>query len=305
MKIVNIIGGIGNQMFQYAFAVSLKEKYPSEKVFVDTQHYKNAIVKKFRGNNFYHNGYEIGKVFPNASIKSANALILMKISYYIPNQLLYRFFRRFFPKRKSEFLAYEEPYRFLPTAINIKTDCYYDGYWMSPKYFDKIRKEILRVFTFSPFNTQEKRKYERLLVKDNSVTIHIRRGDYVGGKNLGGICTLDYYRNAIDLAREKIKDPIFFVFSNDQEWCLENLKKEFEDSMVYFVNNNKGLESYRDMQLMSLARCNILANSSFSWWGSYLNQREDHVAFCPKKWHNAKDYSDHFVDGWIKVDIHR
>ena len=81
MKIVNIIGGLGNQMFQYAFAVALRKKHPDEAVYVDTQHYRNAFIKKYHGNNFYHNGYEIDKVFPRAGIKAAGAWDLMKVSF--------------------------------------------------------------------------------------------------------------------------------------------------------------------------------------------------------------------------------
>ena len=303
MKIVNIIGGLGNQMFQYAFAVALKTKYPDEDVFVDTQHYKNAFVKVFHGNDFYHNGYEIDKLFYNASIREAGAWDLMKVSVYIPNYVLARVVRRLLPKRKTEFVAEQQPYIYIPEALNVEGNCYYDGYWMSPKYFDEYRSDVLKEFSFPPFITSKNKTFEQLLNKDNSVTIHVRRGDYVGASTLGGICTLEYYRNAINEVRKIINNPVFFVFSNDQEWCLENLKEEFGDAEVHFVNNNRGTESYRDMQLMSLARCTILANSSFSWWGAYLNQRTDHITFCPNKWHNQMEYEDHYVDGWIKVDI--
>lgn len=303
MKIVNIIGGLGNQMFQYAFAVALKCKYPNELVFVDTQHYKNAFIKTYHGNNFFHNGYEIDKVFPNASIKSAGAWDLMKVSYFIPNQVLARAVRRLLPKRKSEFVADQQPYVFIPEALMVKDDCYYDGYWMSPIYFDTFRDKIIKEFKFRPFDTKENLDLQPVLSTKNSITIHIRRGDYVGAKTLGGICTLNYYRNAIREARTVIEKPVFFVFSNDQKWCMENLKNEFGNSEVFFVSNNRGNESYRDMQLMSIARCNILANSSFSWWGAYLNQRLDHITFCPNKWHNTLEYKDHYINSWIKIDI--
>lgn len=303
MKIVNILGGLGNQMFQYAFAIALKNIYVKETVYVDVQHYKNAFIKKYHGNNFYHNGYEINKVFPNATIKPANAWNLMKVSYYIPNQILARTVRRLFPKRKSEFVADQQPYVFLPEALDVKDNCYFDGYWMSPLYFDAYRDEILKEFEFRPFDTKENMKFQSLLQKDNSVTIHIRRGDYVGSNTLGGICTLNYYHNAINEVRKIVVKPVFFIFSNDQDWCMENLKNEFGNSEVHFVSNNRGTESYRDMQLMSIARCNILANSSFSWWGAYLNQRKDHITFCPNKWHNTMEYKDHYVEGWIKIPI--
>lgn len=303
MKIVNIIGGLGNQMFQYAFAASWKYRNPDEQVFVDTQHYKNAFIKVYHGNNFYHKGYEIDKVFPNASITPASAWDLMKVSFYIPNQIIARAVRRIFPKRKTEFVADQQPYVFIPEALTVSGNCYFDGYWMSPAYFNDCREDIIKEFAFKQFDTKENIDLESLLKQDNSITIHIRRGDYVGSNTLGGICTLEYYRNALHEARKGIANPVFFIFSNDQKWCLENLKDEFADSPVHFVTNNRGTDSYRDMQLMSIARCNILSNSSFSWWGAFLNQRQDHLTFCPNKWHNTMEYKDHFVDGWIKVDI--
>lgn len=303
MKIVNIIGGLGNQMFQYAFAVALKARYPLEEIYIDTQHYKNAFIKVYHGNNFYHNGYEIDKVFPNASIKSAQAWELIKVSVYMPNQIIARAMRRLLPKRKTEFIADQQPYMFLPEVFAINGDCYFDGYWMSPHYFDKYRDEILEEFSFRPFDTGKNLSLEEMLKMDNSITIHIRRGDYVGSSTLGGICTLEYYRNAISKARSIINNPVFFVFSNDQEWCMENMRNQFNDADVHFINHNQGTESYRDMQLMSIARCNILANSSFSWWGAYLNQRTDHVTLCPEKWHNTMLHENLYCDNWIKIGI--
>ena len=100
-----------------------------------------------------------------------------------------------------------------------------------------------------------------------------------------------------------IQNPEFYIFSNDQDWCLNHLGDVFSDSLVHFITHNKGINSYRDMQLMMLARCNILANSSFSWWGAYLNQRDDQLVFCPNKWHNQFDCSKIYVDSWIKIDI--
>ena len=301
MKIVNIIGGLGNQMFQYAFAVALKAKYPNEEVFIDTQHYKNAFIKVYHGNNFYHNGYEIDKVFPNATLEPARPKDLMKVSFYIPNQVLARAVRRIFPKRKTEFVTDQQPYVFIPEALSVIDDCYFDGYWMTPLYFDKYRDRILKEFTFRPFDTKENLELEPLLKQDNSVTVHIRRGDYVGSSSFGGICTLDYYRNAIREAYNLITSPEFFIFSNDQKWCMENMRNEFDDAKVHFIAHNRGADSYRDMQLLSIARCNILANSSFSWWGAYLNQRKNCFIICPHKWHNTLEYSDLYLPTWIKI----
>lgn len=302
MKIVNVIGGLGNQMFQYAFAVALNEKYENEDIYIDTHHYMNPIVKTFMGNNFYHNGYEINRIFPDANLQIATVRNVLSCSYYIPNYILSRVVRHFFPIRKNEFIQnHLDAYVFNEKALSEQRYVYFEGYWMSPKYFDFCKDKIRETFKMRPFNSIENMKNERELLKSNSITIHVRRGDYLKSDIFNGICSLDYYKEAIRQAKEIIDNPVFFVFSNDQKWCIENLKESFGNSKVNFVLNNSGNESYRDMQLISIARCNILANSSFSWWGAYLNSREDQIVFVPRKWTNQISDKDVYLEDWIKI----
>lgn len=301
MKIVNIIGGLGNQMFQYAFAIALKNQNPEKKVKIDTQLYRFPLIKKYKGNNFYHNGFEIQSIFPNANMPIATFFDLIKVSYCLPNYILYKSARKLLHYRQSEYKqTYKEAYVYDSNALVNKAS-FYEGYWMSPSYFESCRSEILNAFSFKDFDTEENLKWQSMLVSGSSVTIHVRRGDYVGAENFKDICTLTYYRNAIKEAKRYISNPEFYVFSNDQEWCMSKLSDAFGDSKVSFVANNKGAQSYRDMQLMSLAHCNILANSSFSWWGAYLNQREDHIVFCPEKWVNNLKCDDILLKEWIII----
>src|SRR5690606_32306903 len=118
------------------------------------------------------------------------------------------------------------------------------------------------------------------VVKVNSVSIHVRRGDYVGHPVLGGICDLAYYQKAIRSIEKKLKDPLFVVFSNDMDWCRTHLN--LPDAA--FVDWNRGEQSYRDMQLMALCKNHILANSSFSWWGAWLNPANEKLVVSPKRW---------------------
>jgi len=292
MKIVNIIGGLGNQMFQCAFAIALKEAKRNEIVKLDISH--------FRGYDL-HNGFEVDKIF-DYPLKIASKEEIKKLTYYIPNYKLSRLARRLLPQKKTEYIEpLENSYLHDSTALAIQGDCYMEGYWMSASFFNFCRDAVLDAFKFKPFNTLENREYEKLLSGDNTISIHIRRGDYLNAPNFVGICTLDYYRAAIKEARLKITDPMFFIFSNDQKWCKEKLKDVLGDAEIYFVTSNKGNDSYRDMQLMSLARCNILANSSFSWWSAYLNQRKDQIVYAPKKWVNSFDDKDAYVDDWIRI----
>jgi len=303
MKIVNVIGGLGNQMSQYAFAVALKCKYPKDDVLVDTQLYQHVFFKTFRGNNFFHNGFEIAKIFSNASVPIAHSTDVKKVSFWIPNYIFSRLGRKLLPRKKTEVVqSYLDAYKYDDSIINTEGNVYFDGYWLSPKYIEPFKERVIETFRFPLFCTEQNKEYQALLEKDNSVTIHIRRGDYVGAENFKDICTLDYYRKAITKARERIINPEFFVFSNDQKWCMQNLKNEFGDAKVHFIKNNLGNENYRDMQLMSLARCNILANSSFSWWGAFLNNRKDQIVYVPHKWVNNLDDKDVYADSWIKVE---
>lgn len=292
MKIVNIIGGLGNQMFQCAFAIALRESNQGEQVKLDISHFNGYGL---------HNGFEVKRLF-DFPLDIATKDELKKQTYYIPNYKWSRIARRILPKKKTEYLEpYQLSYLYDHNALNIQGDCYIEGYWMCAKFFDFCKDKIIEVFKFKPFDTEINQEYGRLLAADNTISIHIRRGDYVNAPIFKGICTLDYYRKAIQEARKRIENPIFFIFSNEHKWCMENLKDLLGEADVHFVTNNKGNESYRDMQLMSLARCNILANSSFSWWGAYLNTRKTQIVYVPKKWVNNLDDKDAYVDEWIKI----
>ena len=302
MKVVNVIGGLGNQMFQCAFAIALQDAFKHEDVLIDIHHYKYPYPKSFNGNNYYHNGFEVTKIFNKFPLREASPKQVREVSRYIPNYFLSRIARKILPQKSCEYIQhYLNAYLYDHNVLTDKSKSYFEGYWLSPKYFDFCKNKIIEAFAFQPFSTEQNLAYAELLCKDNSVTIHIRRGDYVKASSFKDICTLDYYRKAISEVRIKIVEPEFFIFSNDQDWCMANLKDEFGDAVVHFVNNNHGSESYRDMQLMSMARCNILANSSFSWWGAYLNNRKDKMVYVPKKWVNNLDDRDAYADNWKKI----
>lgn len=293
MKIVNIIGGLGNQMFQYAFALRLKHENPSEEVKLDISHF---------GGYGLHNGFELRSVFPSAMLPIATAKDLQRVTWHVPNYKLSRIVRHIFPLRKTEYVQSADAcYQFDEKAILQSGNRYYEGYWQSPCFFDKCRGMVLSEFSFRPFDTDQNRYFSSRLVQDNSIAIHVRRGDYVNHPIYKDICTLDYYRKAIVEAKKVINDPEYFVFSNDVQWCKDNLNDLFGKSKVNFVSNNKGTESYRDMQLMSQAECLILANSSFSWWSAYLSSRNDQVVFAPNRWANGFDDADLFPKEWIKI----
>lgn len=300
MKIVNIIGGLGNQMFQYAFALSLKKKFPNEEILVDTSHFNHILVKKFRGANL-HNGYKIERIFPNAKLKHASCRQLMRVTWYVPNYLLSRIIRRVLPKRKTEYI---QPlclnFAHLSDVYEINGDCYYEGIWESVKNYIPCRDIIRHTFAHPKPNDEQNIKYICDMENVESVGIHIRRGDYLYEPAFMNICDLDYYMRAINEILSDKKKHNFFIFSNDIHWCRENISPLLKGHDVVFITNNIGNNSCWDMFLMTHCKDLVIANSSFSWWGAFLNNRNGRI-IAPKRWVNREAEFDIWLDEWIKI----
>lgn len=299
MKIVNLIGGLGNQMFQYAFAIALEQRFPNEKVVVDISHFKHLFLKEWKGYNL-HNGYEIEKVFPNAYLKHATAWQLMRLSWYVPNYIMSRVLRKVLPKRKREFIQHRKDiFVYQPDVFNITGNCYYEGNWESARYFDACREKIQQVYSHGIPNDINL-NYIKCMEAENSVGVHVRRGDYMKSTKWSGICTYDYYKRAFDIILSDAKPHTFYIFSNDMAWCKENLPGLADGHKMVFVNNNSGKDSCWDMFLMSHCKDLVIANSSFSWWGAFLNKRNGKVV-APDKWMNEEREIDIWLEDWIRI----
>ena len=290
MKIVNIIGGLGNQMFQYALALSLQHRYPDEDIRIDISHFWGYGL---------HNGFEIDRIFGQA-IPTASARELLKMTYYCPWYKASRVLRRLLPARRTELIE-KEDYVFDAAVLNATGDRYYDGYWQSSHYFDHCRDIIIDAFQFPTLSDEKNRDLSKRILISNSVSVHVRRGDYLGISNVRGICDLDYYSKAICAIQERLIDPVFFVYSDDIDWCKRYLQPLLGNSPTTFVSHNHGRDSYKDMLLMSMSKACILANSSFSWWGAYLNQRADKIIIAPSRWVNDNNSNDIYLENCIRI----
>ena len=278
MLIVNCIGGLGNQMFQYAYYTELRLQYTD--VYFDVSGFSNYKL---------HNGYELGRVFgisPNIIDPEIVAIYKKKSA-----GLLSKF-------RCQKFVVLQKDFGFNNRYLRLKNSCFLDGYWQSEQYFANCTKKLYHDFAF-PQLDKLNLSIAKSILDLNSISIHIRRGDYVNHPMHGEICTLDYYMQAIDIIKAKVQNPVFYVFSNDIDWCKNNL---YLDNATY-VCGNDGYNSYKDMHLMSLCKHNIIANSSFSWWGAWLNKNSSKVVIAPKKWFNDKkiNIKDLIPDSWIKI----
>ncbi len=290
MKIVNIIGGIGNQMFQYAFALALKQKYPDEEVKLDTSHFNGYSL---------HNGFEIERNF-GLQLPIADGKELRKLTYYSPNYKVSRIIRKLLGYRKTE---YKEPrlFTFWKEALDRVGNCYYEGSWQNEKYFKECSDEIRKAFTFKQQLGDKNEELLNAINATESVSIHVRRGDYLSDPTYQGICDLPYYKNAIQYIKEHIKAPHFYIFSNDAKWCEEFIAPLCEDYTI--IDWNGGIKSWADMQLMSLCNHNIVAHSSFSWWAAWLNNHDNKIVVSPKGWFNRADVTDSpQLEDWILIE---
>ena len=249
MKIVNVIGGLGNQMFQYSFALSLQVKYPQEEVMVDVSHFNYLFIKKFKSANL-HNGFELEQVFPNARLKHASWKDLMKITWYCPDYLLSRVIRRILPQRKTEFIQPVNQYfEYSPSVYDIQGNVYFEGLWSSADYYTPI-KDLLKHTFAHPDATGHNAEYIQQMKEKKSVGIHVRRGDYLLEPDFRDICEIDYYNKAIE---EIIKDDehhTFYVFSNDMNWCRANLLPLLSEHEIVFVTENVGKNSFELLKNM-------------------------------------------------------
>ena len=299
MKIVNIIGGLGNQMFQYAFACALKNRWPKEEVCIDISHFKYLFIKKFGATNL-HNGYEIKNVFHNANLPIATAGQIRKVSRYIPNYVLSRFARKYLKPKKTEIIQERvHNFAYRPDVLEKQGDYYYEGIWEAAHYLIPIRENLQLIF--APQKPNEKNAaFISSMETEHSVGIHIRRGDYMYMDAFKGVCDLEYYRKAISKILEDGKDHCFYLFSNDLEWCEHNIKPLVGKHKIIKVDHNKGAQSCWDMFLMAHCEDLIIANSSFSWWGAFLNNRKGRV-IAPEKWVNRDAEYDIWLPEWIRI----
>ena len=295
-------------MFCYAFALALQNA--GHEVFVDTSLYKHKLIRG--GINFCHNGLETEHLF-GLKLAEASDTDVRRLSTSAEG-LLNRIRRKYFTK-KTHYI--DTVFSYTPEIFQDAQERYLEGFWQTEKYFLPIEKDIRRLFTFRPPLSEQSAalKTEIHSYKDKGedfscVSIHVRRGDYLATQSLH-VCTETYYNNAIVYVQKKCPQAVFYVFSDDMDWCRKNL--DFCGAKTIFVDWNLGADSWQDMALMSLCRFNIIPNSSFSWWAAWLNDNPDKLIIAPSVWNRREleykdsyykyDYSDIVPESWIRLPI--
>lgn len=269
--VVKMSGGLGNQMFQYAFGRCFEKK--GKRVSYELSYYTNM-----------ERHFILADVFKNS-----------KLTFCHPEYL-------------SSLPVIREPDIKLVQKLEadlelLKADTgYFSGYWQSYQYVDLVRQELLEEFRFPEEKEAQLEKLAKAAASQNSVSVHIRRGDYLEDGNqklFAGICTEEYYTRAFELILKLAGDCKFYIFSNDTEWVKEHYKND-----AFTIVESKRFEDYQDwydIYLMSCCKHNVLANSTFSWWGAWLNQYVDQIVIAPGRVVNTCDVVDFYPKEWIRL----
>lgn len=288
MIIAKLLGGLGNQMFQYATGRSLALANGCE-LKLDISAFDRYVI---------HSGFALGTF--NIAAEIASAAEIRKLAgstRKIPRMIL----RKLGIQRQSYFC--ERDFSFDPALLDRLAPIYIEGYWQSYKYFDKFSSQIRSELTFRQSPLGKNAELAQGIALENSVSVHIRRGDYVSNpiaNRVHGFVGVAYYEQVLDCISSQIDSPHFFVFSDDLPWARENLKFPGE---VTFVGQNIGPKAYEDLRLMSLCKHHVIANSSFSWWAAWLGWMPGKKVFYPANWFSSKlhDVSSMNPPAWIRV----
>lgn len=287
LKIVKLAGGLGNQMFQYAFGITIPNVLWDISSF-DINHYRA----------FDLNLYNIDRNFATLE-QTKKCMNELKFKNPLPRSLRKKFNMSRFIYLKTNAAREKRINKYQPDIF--VDNVYYDGFFQTEKYFKPFREKILHDFKLMQPLDQQNLEILDKIRHSNSVALHVRRGDYLNPKVPLVLLDVDYYYRAIDYIANHVDNPHFFIFSNDLEWVKENIKTSFP---MTFVDINDEKHGYFDLELMRNCKHNIIANSSFSWWGAWLNTYDHKIVIAPSQWFkpNADECSDDVVsDDWIKL----
>ncbi len=275
MIVVRLMGGLGNQMFQYALGRGLEEKNNNE-MLLDTSFLENrtpGFVNVFRD-------YELN-LFPNLKEKIVTR-----------------------ENGPASVIPVQEPYfHFCQELVDVKlsneNDYLLVGHWQTYKYFENVSDSIREEFTFPDIVEPKTKELQEEILSCNSVMINVRRADYLVDSLFEDL-DMDYFLECVDKMSEMVDNPKFYVFSDDIEWCKEN----FTDEKFFVVDKSYAGHKYIDyLHLMSCCKHDIIPNSTFAWWAAWLNNNEDKIVMYPSKWFTdpSKDPKDLFPQDWRKV----
>ena len=291
MIITKLKGGLGNQLFQYSTGRALSLRTGSQLKLDISDYADQSQIETPRT-------FELARYKISAGISTA-AETEMFISKYKTRSAL----DKLLGKIRADGYLEEKSFKFDPKILRSTGSVYLNGFWQSEQYFKAFRKQILEDLQLVNKPDHKNIVLSNNINSTNSVSLHIRRGDYTKktAKEVHGALGLNYYQNAIKHFEINTIEPVFYVFSDDLNWAQENLKA---NSPIVFVDANDVNHGHLDMLLMSICNHNIIANSSFSWWGAWLNNNNSKVVIAPKQWfrNSPADTSTLIPNSWMKFN---
>jgi len=272
MIVIKIQGGIGNQLFQFALALALKKSNPEKKVRIDMTFYK----------------YQDTEITKRKLYLKAFAIDEFEIHENTKLNLFFKIKNRLVSLRKKNIVT-EKTKSYDSDIFHIKDPVYLSGYFQSYKYFENVNEVLRQQLVLNSDLTDKSNLYKQIIFsKPISISIHIRRGDYLTKyATTYNLLTIDYYQKAIATVKSKLGNlPVcVFIFSDDLDWCKENML--LNDETVFIENTNT--PDYEDLLLMSYCSHNIIANSSYSWWSAWLNTNSNKIIVAPSQWYKQQE----------------
>lgn len=280
-----LIGGLGNQMFQYAAGRALSLRY-NVPLYLDIEWYHTHKQR------LSQRAYQLN-VFPNINAHIKKIFFLPSYSYF---QKLFKYIFNFSHEVQEPYFAY------WPEFSQITPPAKLNGYWQCQKYFLEFKEKIYHDFIFPQLPQKAIKISKEILNTQNSVSVHIRRGDYISNPQaqaFHGNLQQDYYSKALKIIKYNCGESKLFIFSDDPQWVRQNFDCCGHDATI--VDLASPDTPHHDMHLMSLCKHHVIANSSFSWWGAWL-AKEPGITIAPRKWFAKKsfeEYKDIYCDNWI------
>lgn len=287
MIVVQIKEGLGNQMFQYALGRALSVRNGTE-LKLDITGYRDNNLRQY---GLYHFNIK-------ADFAAPGEIYVKPRVYQVKDYLMYKIRKKYCPWHMQKSIR-EKKYQYDADILKVKDNVYIKGWWQSVKYFEDVSGIIRDEFTLKNEPDRMNREVLEKIDSVNSVSLHVRRGDYITNPLFDAL-SLDYYSGAVDLLASKVKEPRIFVFSDDIPWCKESLRISLP---VYFMEHNGEKNDYEDLRLMSRCKHHIISNSTFSWWGAWLSTSPGKIVIAPHKWNNRSDAerTDIVPEEWIKI----
>ncbi len=299
MVLLHLKGGLGNQMFEYAAGIALAThlgvEFKLDKSYYDNKEYEGDALTQFYDIPYFRdilNNFET----------NAKTATPQEANQYQPG-FIGKVIDRLTP-RQFRTVYRETPYIFDPKFFKLRKNVLLKGYFQSEKYFKNYADVVRKQLTFNKQVRDRDINVANQIQQQTSVSIHVRRGDYVKNPTASqilGSMQMDYFLKAKTIIEETLAGPVnYFIFSDDIEWT----KTQFNEwGNVIYIDKSFGNTEVDDMYLMSCCHHNIIANSSFSWWGAWLNSNPNKLVVAPKKWFNQPgiDTKDILPEEWITI----